>query len=109
MTSGADALARRAERGELRPVPGTQRYGPEAAAAGRDALLLATGETTIEDATRVALGRPRLGEQRDAATWRIRAPRALDETLTELAHQANTSRSEIVRIAVAEYARAHAS
>lgn len=109
MTTEHDALAQLAERGELRQVAGTQRYGADASAAGRDALLLATDQTTIADATRVALGRPRLGEQRDATTWRIRAPRALDDALTELAAQAHTSRSEIVRIAVAEYARAHTS
>jgi hypothetical protein len=56
-----DALAARAEAGELRSIPGTTVRSAAAVDAGRNALMLATGTDNIEDATRVALGRTLLG------------------------------------------------
>lgn len=53
-----DALSDAAERGELRPIPGTE-LGPEAAQAEARALLMAaTGASTIDEAVRIALQRP---------------------------------------------------
>lgn len=101
-----DDLADMAERGELRPVPGTALYDLEAQHAGRRALLNATGADTIEEATRLALGRPKLGEDRDTRMWRVRATPVLDDTVGRLAEREGRSRSDIIRAAVAEYAAA---
>ncbi|MCL2091246.1 MAG: hypothetical protein FWH11_08505 [Micrococcales bacterium] len=54
-----NALAEKAERGELRPIEGTAVKGEEAAARGAAMLLAATGTESVEDATHVALGRSR--------------------------------------------------
>jgi hypothetical protein len=102
-----DELADAAERGELTPVPGTALHGAAAAGEGRRVLIAATGTTTIREATRVALGRPRL----DAApgptpVWRVRAPEALDEQVRALAAQRHVPMSQVVRDAVAAYVQA---
>ena len=100
-----DALAEQAEAGTLVPVAGTALYGEAAAAAGREILMAATGTTTIEEATRVALGRPRLGAPlEENVTWKVRAPSALDHMVEELAKREGKSRSALIRAAVAEYA-----
>lgn len=52
------------ERGELPPIPGTRLTGDAAAEAGRAALMEATGAATIGEASRLALGRPRVGTER---------------------------------------------
>ena len=73
---------------------------------GRALLLAATGTDTIEDATRIALGRPRLDEDRaESVMWRVRATGRLDNIVAELADREGISRSALIREAVAEYAR----
>ncbi|AMM22794.1 hypothetical protein AX769_21905 (plasmid) [Frondihabitans sp. PAMC 28766] len=110
MTNNYDDLAARAEAGTLRIIPGTTRAGADAAAAGRAALLAATDTDTIEDATRIALGRPRVGETRTTTVvWKVRAPEQLDEQATDLAKHQGMNLSTLVRDAVAEYVRAHAN
>lgn len=98
-----DELADRAERGELRGLPGTQRHGEDAAADARAAIFAATGTSTIEDAARVALGRPRLGEDNrpETTTWRVRTPAPLDDRARQAAAAQGMSLSEYVRLAVA--------
>jgi hypothetical protein len=71
-------------------------------------LLAATGTASIADATRVALGRPRVGEVRDNRVWRVRTTVELDEAVTDIASREGRTRSEVIRAAVVEYARAHA-
>ena len=104
---GWDQFAAAAEAGELAPIPGTAVHGEDAAAAGRAMILAATGASTIEDATQIALGRPRLGEDRaETVTWRVRATGDLDLIVTQLADREGRSRSALIRAAVLEYARA---
>ncbi len=101
-------LADAAEAGELRPIAGETTRGDEAAASGRAFLLAATGAGTIEDATRIALGRPRLDEERsETVLWRVRATAGLDGLVAQLAEREGLTRSGLIRAAVAEYARTH--
>jgi hypothetical protein len=109
MTNDYEDLAAQAETGTLRTIPGTTRTGTDAAAAGRAALLEATGTDTLEDATRVALGRPRVGEGRSTTVvWKVRASEQLDAMATDLAREQGMNLSVLVRDAVAEYVRTHA-
>jgi hypothetical protein len=104
-----DDLAARAEGGDLTPIPGTVRTAAEAAAAGRAALLAVTGADTIEEATRLALGRPRVGEaRRPSVVWKVRASPQLDKLATDLAKHQGMTLSVLVRDAVADYIRVHA-
>jgi hypothetical protein len=48
--------------GEMTVIEGTKRVGADAVEAGRLALLEATGASSLEEATRIALGRPRLSD-----------------------------------------------
>jgi hypothetical protein len=103
-----DALSASAEAGDLETISGTVLREDAAADAGRQMLLDATGAATIEEATQIALGRPRVGEERPATlTWKVRAPQQLDATVTELAARRGVNRSTLIRDAVAEYVRAH--
>lgn len=104
------ALAARAERGELKPT-GQPLYGEDAAEAGRSLLMQATGASSAEDATQIALGRPRLGESRRAETrtWKVRTPAALDEGVRAAAHRRGISVSEYIRIAAAHQVEADAA
>lgn len=104
--SDYDELADRAQRGELVSKPGTARRGADAAAEGQRALMSATGQRTIEDATRVALGRPRLGSEGPSPVWRVRASEDLDAQVRALAAKKNVPVSQVVREAVAAYVRA---
>ncbi|MDR0847441.1 MAG: hypothetical protein LBN10_00120 [Propionibacteriaceae bacterium] len=91
-------LAGRAERGELRPVPGTAVRGQEAAELGQQWLMEATGTDSAADAVRVALGRPRLDTPRsDLATWKVKTPRTLDEKVRSAAHRRGVTVSEWIR------------
>ncbi len=98
-----DELADRAERGDLASKPGTARRGADAAAAGQRALMAATGQGTLEDATLVALGRPRLGGDGPSIVWRVRAGAHLDAQVRALAAQKHVPVSQVVREAVAAY------
>lgn len=64
----------------------------------------------VTGATRVALGRPRVGEKRETRLWRVRATTQLDTNrsitlVTDLAERQGRTRSEVIRDAVAEYAQ----
>ncbi len=65
MSTKYDELAARAERGELVLKPGTARRGD---AAGHDEIqrrvMEVTGASTGQEATRIAVGRPRVGAKR---------------------------------------------
>lgn len=103
-----DELAERAERGQLQAIPGTILQGAPAAAAGRAALLDATGAGTIDDAIELALGRPPLGQGKPSTTtWRIRTTESLDSRARALAEHEGVNVSVLVRKAVAEYVDAH--
>lgn len=104
MSTDYEALALRAERGELDPIKRTELHGADAAAAGRAMLINATGADSIEDAISMTLGRPRVGEERGVSpTIRARVPRALKESLAALAKQDQRPESDIIREAVAQY------
>lgn len=104
-------LAERAERGEFAVKPGTVQRGEAAATAGRALLLDATGASTIEEATQVALGRPRLGEEGrpETATWKVRTPAALDEGVRAAAKRRGITVSEYIRVAAAHQVEADAA
>jgi hypothetical protein len=103
-----NALAEQAEAGELAPVKATALRGAEAASAGRAALLTATGADSIDEAKRIALGRPRLGvDGETSVTWKVRASTKLDNIVDEIATREGRTRSALIRDAVAEYARNH--
>lgn len=100
-----DELARRAEHGGLSVKPGTIRRGPQAADAARAALMEATGTTTVEDATRIAVGRPSLGHEGKSPVVRARVPQALKDRLHQIAEAQHRKESEIVREALIAYVR----
>ena len=103
-----DDLAARAEAGDLQPVPGSIRRGSAAAGSGRAALLAATGAATVEDATRMAVGRPRLGEdRRPSAVWKVRAPADLNDVVAAHLLSHGVTLSALVRDAVSEYVHTH--
>ena len=99
-----DELARHAEHGGLAVKPGTVRRGPEAAEAARTALA-ATGTTTAEEATRIAVGRPALGQEGKSPVVRARVPQALKDRLNQIAQEQHRNESEIVREALIAYIR----
>ncbi len=106
--AGYDDLAARAEAGDLQSVRGTTRRGAAAADAGRAALLAATGSSSVEDATALALGRPRLDEdRRPSAVWKVRASAQLDDRVRAHAERHGIAFSDLVRDAVHEYVKNH--
>lgn len=100
-----DELADRAEHGGLTVKPGTIRRGPEAAEAARVALTETTGATTVEEATRIAVGRPALGNEGKSPVVRARVPQALKDRLHQIAVEQHRKESEIVREALLAYVR----
>lgn len=96
-----DKLADRAERGDLALKPGRALRGRDAADAGQRMLMEATGQATIEEAARVALGRPRLGAEGPSPVWRVRVPASLDDQVRALAAERHVPVSQVVREAVA--------
>lgn len=105
-----NALAEQAEAGRLTPVEGTRLRDEQAARAGSEALLAATGVDSVDEAQRIALGRPRLDAEGEASvTWKIRASTKLDNIVDEMALREGRTRSALIRDAVAEYARLHYS
>lgn len=105
MSTKHEALARRAERGELAVKPGTVRRGDDAAHEEMQRLLMeATGTTTVEDATKLAVGRPRIGAKAGASpVVRARVPQVLKEGVTALAQREHRAESDVVREALAAY------
>jgi len=104
---GNDELAGQAERGELPVIAGTALAG---AAAGRQMLLDATGASNVDEATQIALGRPRLSAagHGPSPVWKVRATENLDAEVTQIAGQRGVTKSRVIREAVEEYLRAHA-
>lgn len=104
-----DALAEKAEAGALATVEGTALRGTDAARDARETLMAVTDTDTIEEATKVALGRPPLdAERRENVTWKVRAPAQLDDIAADIARREGKTLSALIRDAVADYARAHA-
>ena len=105
-----DELAGRAERGELPVIAGTVLAGAAAAAAGQQMLLEATGASNVDEATRIALGRPRVSAagHGPSPVWKVRATENLDAEVTQIAGQRGITKSRVIREAVEEYLRAHA-
>lgn len=102
------ALAERAERGELTPQ-GDAVHGEDAAALGREWLLAGTGASITEEATQLALGRPKLGDAgHETKTWKIRTPAELDQTVREAAQRRGMSISAYIRLAAARQAESDA-
>lgn len=104
MSTNYDELAARAERGELKVVPGTERHGAEAMQQAREELLAASGATSPEEFIRMAMGRPPVGENRGPSpVVRARVPQALKDQVIELAKTQHRAESDIVRDALAAY------
>lgn len=108
MSNEYDDLARRAENGELAAKPGTVLRGEDAAAAARRLLADAVGapeDTSPEDLTRLALGRPTAGKNTtgESPVIRARVPQALKDRVTEIAKRDRLKESDILRMALAAY------
>ena len=101
-----DELADMAERGVLEPVSGTELRGRAAAQQGRSLLMTVTGTTALGEATRVALGRPRLDAAGPSQVWRVRAGARLDAEARAAADRRGITISQMVRDAVAAYLQA---
>jgi len=99
-----EAWADAAERGELHVILGTEKRGEDAAASGRAAIFAATGAATVEEANRMTMGRPKVGEARgESRQWNVRASEELRRAAEERAAAEHISVSDLVRKAVAEY------
>ncbi len=105
MSETYDDLAERAERGQLRPVPGTARGGDAAGHAEVAQLLMdATGAPTLREAVHLAAGRPPVGTKRGPSpVVRARVPQDLKDRVRALAQREQRDESDIVREAVAAY------
>ena len=103
MTSSKyDALAEKAERGQLRPIASTIKRG--ASASATDLLLEATGASGPEEITKLAVGRPPVGAERGPSpTVRARVPRALKDRVVTLSNVQARKESDIVHSAVSAY------
>lgn len=105
-----DDMAAMEQAGKLDPIPGTERRGEDAAAHARELLMNATATDNIDDAARIAIGRPRLSDDnRETVTWKVRATAVLDDLAGDLAQRQGKTRSALIRDAVAEYVRNHAA
>lgn len=87
-TTDYEALAARAERGELRTV--RRIYEGDGSPIDLADIFMATG-------------RPRMEEATARRTWKIRATDDLDDALTERAKRENLPKSALIRKAVAAY------
>lgn len=104
MTDKYDALAARAERGELTVKPGSVRRGDASRAEAQRALLEATGAESVQEAMELTAGRPKVGSEEGASPIvRARVPKELKTRVSELAKKENRNESEIVREALAAY------
>ncbi len=100
-------LAERAERGELRPI-GRPKRGAEAAAEGRRLIMEASGASSLEEAFRLALGRPPVAEagRGPSPTWRLRTSPELDDAVRRVAQERGVPVALVIREAVAQYVAA---
>lgn len=104
MSTNYDDLAERAARGDLTIKPGTVRRGPQAADEAQRLLMAATGAETVDNLTRIVLGRPNVGEKRGASpVVRARVPQALKDRIAAVAERENRKESDVVRDALAAY------
>ena len=78
-------------------------YGDAAVVDSQHLLMRATGTHSIDDATRVALGRPRLDAESPGPLWKVRTTKALDDKVRTIAEQLGITRSEVIRAAVNAY------
>lgn len=78
---------------------------------GLDLILAATGASSEEEALAMfGPGRPQVGKERGVSpSVRARVPQELKESVALLAARRGKKESEIVRLAVAEYVKAHAA
>lgn len=98
-----EELADAAERGELTPT-GDALHGDAARDHGRAMLMAATGAHTPEAAARLAMGRPRVGEDRpETRHWRLRVPADLDDAVRRAAARDGVTVSDVVRRAAAAH------
>ncbi|KZC93801.1 hypothetical protein AWH51_01670 [Clavibacter tessellarius] len=104
-------IRRAAERGELAPIPGTERTHVDDPDAGAGDLMAATGADTLDDDAEIALGRPRVdAPPTSGPLWRVRATAALDAEVEALAERrGHRNKSRIIREAAAPYVRASRS
>ena len=99
-----DDLANQAENGKLPIIPGTIKRSPQAAADAAETLRAATGATTNEELTTLAIGRPRTGTKRGPSpTIRARVPENLKNRITAISETEHRDESDIVRTATATY------
>ncbi len=104
MSTNYDELAARAERGELKVKPGTVRRGSEAAAEARHSLTNATGATSLEEITRITVGRPSIGARSGASpVVRARVTQELKDRIVELAEREHRNESDVLRDALETY------
>ncbi len=110
MSTNYDDLAARSEREGLTIKPGTVRRGTEAADEARRSLLAATGATSTEELTRIALGRPSVGAKTGASpVVRARVPQALKDRVAAIAEREHRKESDVVREALAAYVEMRAA
>lgn len=110
MSTNYDELAERAERGELALKPGSSLRGAAAAEEARRVLMAATGAASVEDVTRIALGRPSAGSPGgESPVVRARVPWALKARVAALAKSEHRKESDVVRDALAAYVEVKAA
>ncbi|WP_282859402.1 hypothetical protein [Pseudoclavibacter helvolus] len=105
MADKYEELAAQAESEGLAVKPDSIRRGAWAAHMGQELLVAATGAQSPEEATQLALGRPRAGSTKKGAspTIRARVPQALKDGVRAVAAAEGRDESEVVRTAVAAY------
>ena len=109
MSTNYEKLAARAERGDFKVKPGTVRRGSEATAEARRSLIEATGATSVDELTRIVLGRPSVGAKAGASpVVRARVPQALKDRVTAIAEREHRKESDVVREALAAYVEVRA-
>lgn len=106
MSTNYDALADRAERGELKVKAGTVRRGDASRAEAQRLLMDATDTSAVDDAIRVGVGRPPVGTERGASpVVRGRVPQAIKDAVSEIMAAENRTESDVVREAIATYVK----
>lgn len=109
MSTNYDELAERAERGELSVKPGTVRRGSEAAAEAQSSLMQAAGASSMDELTRIVLGRPSVGAKGGASpVVRARVPQALKDRVAAVAKREHRKESDVVRDALVAYVETRA-
>ena len=109
MSNDYEALADRAEAGQLDTIPGTVRRGAEARADVARLLMEATGAASVDEVIPRAVGRPRVGQESGPSpTVCTRVPQALKDQLAALAKREHRTESAVMREALEEYVLAKA-